>query len=203
MAELPKPQDRKMVLIPPVVAAPPSTLGFEPPSTPMANDSLEITSPEDALARFKDLGTKAKRGSKLPLDASKVAKALQTLSVPHVATAPSSMETYHRQLQFPVEIHDAMLAMVDKKRDIPTFVRDAIMSIAQNRVMPKRLIDQANEITRARRVGKGKVNVGIYMDKQVYGIVEVLSTRTKLTDKAVMEACTVLYLQAVLEAQKA
>lgn len=207
MAELPSaPKERTLTLI---QGAPPksgedgtSALGLGA-FLPGAKTDGPESSPEESLAKFKALGAKAKKTGKLPLDANKIAAALQNLTAPHSATATASPETIGRAIQLPTAIHEAIISLVSSRRDVPGFVRDAIKSVGESRVIPKTIIDQASEISRARRAGKGRVSVTVNMDPAIYGVVEVLQRRTKLSDKAVMEACTVLYLQAVMNSQQA
>lgn len=202
MAELPR--KAPMVLIPGVGQAPPRPDLVEGPGEELeyVQGSPEVT-PEEALNKFRELGAKAKGTGKLPLDATKIAQALQSLTVPHSATARHSRATRSRSISLPAEIHGAIESIVDSPRAVPSFIRDAILGVAKSRVIPKKIIDQAGEVARARRAGKGAVGVTIYMDDAVYGVLEVLSQRTKLAHKAVIEACTVLYLQAVMASQQA
>jgi len=199
MAELPTAKERTLNLIQPIRpgAGGPAS-GNQEIDTPRFVADATVNSPEESLAKFKELGEKAKKGGKLPLDATKIADALQKLTVPHAGTVSLSVATIGRSLQIPKPIHEAIISILDAKSDVPGFVRDAIKSVAQSRVIPKTIIDQASEVGRARKASKGRCQVTVNMEESLYAVVDTLARRTKLSDKAVMEACTVLYLQAVM-----
>lgn len=194
MAELPK--QRTMSLIP----------GIGPGSAPVPALTLDLpelqATPEESLQKFRDIASHTKKVGRLPIDASRVAQALQKVTVPSSASGRVSRVRAGRSIAVPAEIYDAIEGILGSARAIPGFVRDAILQVARERVPPKKLVDQANEIARARRAGQGKVSLTVNMDLELRGTIEVLAQRTKLSDKAVMEACTVLYLQAVVASQE-
>ncbi len=160
------------------------------------------SNPEDAMARFREMGNMARESGAVPLDAHKIAMALRTVSVP-LAPTRGSNEIVNRSIQIPGPIFEASVGVVGgDPRKFPSFVRDAVKAIAEGRVAPRKLMDQAAEISRARKAGIGIIKRTVEMPKVLFDTVEILSQRTKMSPKAVIEACVVLYLQAILVSSK-
>lgn len=156
------------------------------------------SSPEDAMARFREMGNQVKESGALPLDATKIAKALRSLSVP---AAPGKVvnEIVNGSVQLPGPVFEAAVGVIGGDvRKFPSFVRDAVKAVSEGRVAPRKIQDQAAEISRARKAGSGVVKRTVEMPKVLHDAVMILSQRAKLSPKAVLEACVVLYLQAIL-----
>jgi len=204
MAELPKSKPRTMNLlaIGESPLDPQEKPGFPPIPLQAIPSEEPVSSPEEAMERFRNLGSRAKSGRGVPLDASKVAAALQKVIPPQSPSARTSREKVARSIKFPAEIFTAIESITGTPRACPQFVRDALGAIASAKIPSKRIVDQAAEIGHARKGGAGLIPVTVTLEKGTYEFVRVLAERTKLTDKAVIEACTVLYLQAVLESIK-
>lgn len=159
---------------------------------------LVSSTPEDAMARFREMGNQAKETGALPLDATKIAQALRTLSIP-LAPAKVVNETVSPSLQIPAPIFEAAVGLLGGDvRKFPSFVRDAVKAISEGRVAPRKIQDQAAEVARARKAGIGIVKRTVEMPKILFDAVTILSQRSKVSRKATMEACVVLYLQAIL-----
>ena len=154
------------------------------------------------MERFRNLGSRAKNGRGVPLDASKVAAALQKVIPPPSPSARATREKVARSIMFPTEIFAAIESITGNPRAVPQFIRDALTAIASARIPSKRIVDQAAEIANARKSCAGLIPVTVTLEKGSYEFVRVIAERTKLTDKATIEACTVLYLQAVLDSTR-